>query len=69
MEPPQVPCDFIPYCDVLTCTQSCIQYLNLDVGKCIENVCYCDQSVITPKPVKPEEDWSYDKQDGKYFKK
>jgi len=66
----------IPYCDELTCTKSCNQYMNLKKGRCLENECFCenDNDVVeptvkpnpatTPKPsLNPDDDWDYIRQD------
>ena len=43
----------VPYCDELTCTKSCNQYMNLKKGRCLENECFCenDNDVVEPTVV------------------
>ena len=60
----------IPYCDERTCTNSCIQFMQYNRGKCLKNECYCEK--ISKEPTKPKpvlvEDWNYISQDGKIMK-
>ena len=78
MEYQESPCDTntggggnsIPYCDERTCTNSCIQFMQYNRGKCLKNECYCEK--ISKEPTKPKpvlvEDWNYISQDGKIMK-
>ena len=56
------------YCEASTCTASCNQYLNMASGRCIEDVCYCQQPERPERPdaVDPHDDWNYGHQSGNY---